>query len=77
MKTIARPELAESVRRVRSKSSPRHTEASVNMALLLLGLEEATKGYDLARMVVLDTVEAITKRETGKQQALVRLHKRH
>lgn len=38
------------------------------------GLEEAAKGYDLARTVLaLDSVGAITKRDTGKNQALKRL----
>lgn len=38
------------------------------------GLEEAAKGYDLSRVVLaLDSVGAITKRDTGKHQALKRL----
>jgi len=38
------------------------------------GLEEATKGFDLARVVrALDSVGAIAKRDTGKHQALKRL----
>ena len=38
------------------------------------GLEEAAKGYDLARVVLaLDSVGAIAKRDTGKHQALKRL----
>ncbi|MGV8889809.1 MAG: DUF927 domain-containing protein [Pseudomonas sp.] len=38
------------------------------------GLEEATKGFELARVVrALDSVRAIAKRDTGKHQALKRL----
>jgi putative DNA primase/helicase len=38
------------------------------------GLEEATKGYDLGRVVLaLDSVGAITKREAGRAQATKRL----
>lgn len=38
------------------------------------GLEEATKGFELARVVrALDSVGAIAKRDAGKQQALKRL----
>lgn len=38
------------------------------------GLEEAAKGFDLPRVVLaLDNVGAITKRDSGKHQALKRL----